>query len=348
MMREYKRFTRAERYKLEALLEADTDKKEIARILNKHISSIYREIKRGEYKKLDSATWEEKTSYSPDIAQDKFEANQREKGSGLKIGNDIEFANFIEQTIIEKRYSPDAALAEAKKKGFNMTICVKTLYSYIDKGIFLNLTNKHLPVKRNQGRKNNKVRVQKRANAGTSIELRDEKILEREEFGNWEMDTVVGKRGKSKKSLLVLTERRTRNELIFLLEEHKAVNVVEVLDFLELKYGNRFSTLFKSITVDNGTEFSYFEEMQKSKLFDGDRTKIYYCHPYSSYERGSNENCNKLIRRHIPKGMNFDNYTQKEINVIMEWINHYPRKIFGYSSASELYKNELELLGMAV
>lgn len=345
-MKGYKRFTRAERYKLEALLQAGVAKKEIAKILNKHISSIYREIKRGEYQKRDSATWKDITCYSPDIAQDKFDANQREKGVGLKIGNDIRYANFLEEIIINKKYSPDAALAEAKRQGFTMTICVKTLYSYIDKGIFLNLTNKDLPVKRNKSKKKKKVRVQKRANAGTSIEFRDEKILEREDFGNWEMDTVVGKRG-SKKSLLVLTERLTRNELIFLLEEHKAANVVEVLDLLELKYGSCFPTLFKSITVDNGTEFSSFKELQKSKLFDGDRTKIYYCHPYSSYERGSNENCNKLIRRHIPKGTNLNGYTQKEIDVIMEWINQYPRRLFGYSSASELYQQELKKLGLS-
>lgn len=346
-MKGYKRFTKAERYKLEALLQAGIKKQEIAKILNKHISSIYREIKRGEYKKLDSETWKEIPSYSPEISHSKYEANQREKGAGLKIGNDIEYANFIEHIIIEKRYSPDAALAEAKKHGFKMTICVKTLYSYISKGIFLNLTNKELPVKGKRKKKKKKVRVQKRAAAGTSIELRNEKILERTDFGNWEMDTVIGKRGKSKKSLLVLTERMTRYELIFLLNEHKAADVVNVLDFLELKYKNRFSELFKSITVDNGTEFSYFEEMQKSKLYECDRTKIYYCHPYSSYERGSNENCNKLIRRHIPKGINFDNHTQKEIDVIMEWINHYPRRLFDYSSAGELYQRELQQIGLA-
>lgn len=345
-MEGYKRFTRSDRCKLEGFLQAGISKKEIAKLLNKHISSIYREIKRGEYQRLDGATWLEETSYSSDIAQDKWEENLHAKGADLKIGNNIELANFLECIIMEEKYSPAAALAAAEKQGLQVTICVKTFYNYIDKGIFLHLTNKDLPVKGTQTRKNKKVRVQKRANAGTSIEQRDEKILEREEFGHWEMDTVVGKRN-SKKALLVLTERKTRDELLFLLEEHKAANVVKVLDSLELKYGEHFSSLFKTITVDNGSEFAYFEEMQKSKLHEGDRTKIFYCHPYSSWERGSNENGNRLVRRHIPKGTNFDHYSQKEIDVIMEWMNSYPRRLLEFFSSGELFEEELKQLGIA-
>lgn len=345
MREKFNQFTLAERFQLEVLLIAGHSVKDIANILGKHRSSIYREIKRGEFMKRDSATWLDVKCYSPELAEEKYRKILKEKGAGLKIGNDIELAVFLENIIIEEKYSPEAALAVAKKKNFKTSICTKTLYSYIDKGIFLQLTNKNLPVKREK-RDYKKVKVQKRANAGESIEKRDIEVLKREEFGHWEMDTVVGKKGVSKKSLLVLTERKTRKEIIFLLENHKAENVVSALDLLENKLGKIFTTIFKTITVDNGTEFSYYEDMKKSKLFDGDRTKIYYCHPYSSYERGSNENQNKLIRRHIPKGIDFDKYTQKEIDVIMEWINRYPRRLFGYSSASELYQNELELLGI--
>ena len=113
-------------------------------------------------------------------------------------------------------------------------ICTTTLYSYIDKGIFLHLTNKNLPVKKNKKRTYKKVKkTQARASAGESIEKRPEEIETREEFGHWEMDTVKGKRGKSKNSLLVLTERKTRDEIVMKLPEHTAAAVVNALDVIE-------------------------------------------------------------------------------------------------------------------
>ena len=156
------------------------------------------------------------------------------------------------------------------------------------------------------------------------------------------MDTVVGARGVSKKSLLVLTERKTRKEIIFLLKEHTSAAVVKALDRLERKLGKKFREIFKSITVDNGSEFADWEGMERSKRSKKKRTKIYYCHPYSSWERGSNENQNKLVRRHIPKGVNFDDKTQGDVDDIAEWINNYPRRLHEYKTAEELYNKELE------
>ena len=137
------------------------------------------------------------------------------------------------------------------------------------------------------------------------IEKRPVEIAERNTFGHWEMDSVVGARGVSKKALLVLTERKTRKEIIFLLKDHTSAAVVKALDRLERKLGKKFREIFKSITVDNGSEFADWEGMERSRRSKKKRTKIYYCHPYSSWERGSNENQNKLVRRHIPKGRKF-------------------------------------------
>jgi len=153
--------------------------------------------------------------------------------------------------------------------------------------------------------------------------------------------TVIGKRGKSKHSLLVLTERKTRKEIIHLLEEHTARAVVDKLDLMERRMGDMFYKIFKSITVDNGTEFSYFSEMERSALNDKLRTKLFYCHPYSSYERGTNENTNKMIRRHIPKSTNFDDKTDEDIQFIEDWINNYPRRMHGFCSANDLYNQEI-------
>lgn len=236
-------------------------------------------------------------------------------------------------------------LGEIKKKGleFETTITKTTLYSYIDKGIFISLTNKALPVKGRRTKKNKKVnrKKQARAAAGESIEKRPDDIDTREEFGHWEMDTVVGKRGESKHSLLVLTERKTRDEIVMKIPEHTAAQVVESLNSIEKEWGDLFPKVFKTITVDNGTEFADYDGIKKSVLKDDDRVKVYYCHPYSSYERGSNENQNKLVRRKKPKGTNFDDRTDEEIQNIQDWINNYPRGMFDYKTSAELFEEEL-------
>ena len=189
-------------------------------------------------------------------------------------------------------------------------------------------------------------RQQKRAAAGESIDKRPKEIDTREEFGNWEMDSVLGKRGKSKNTLLVLTERKTRNEIIFKLPDHTDEAVVAALDRLERKWGaDMFKRVFKTITVDNGSEFADAEGLQRSIINEGEkRTKVYYCHPYSSWERGTNEVTNKMIRRKIPKGTNFDDRTEEEVESIENWINGYPRKIHGYHSAGELFEEEVKQL----
>ena len=341
-MRTFKQLTFNDRLRIEVLLKAKHKPKEIAAILHVHISTVYREIKRGRFEALNSDLTTEE-GYSPDIAQEKKNANLAAKGADIKIGNEQKFADRIEEIIINDGYSPAAALAKIKEEGYNFTICVTTLYSYIDKGVFLNLTNKQLPVKRNEKKRVYRKTTQKRASKGESIENRPEEVDNREDFGHWEMDTVVGARGVSKKSLLVLTERKTRKEIIMLLKDHTAAAVVKALDKLERKLGKKFREIFKSITVDNGSEFADWEGMERSRRGKKKRTKIYYCHPYSSWERGSNENQNKLVRRHIPKGINFDDKTQHDIDNITEWINNYPRRIFGYKTSEQLYNEEMKI-----
>ena len=342
--------TRADRIKIEALLKEGLSKAKIAKHLGVHRSTIYNELKRGEYEHRNS-DWTTEIRYSPDIAQEKAEENLKVRGTQLKIGNDIAYANYIEDKIVNEDYSPAAVLGELKAQGregeFNTTVCVATLYSYIDKGVFLKLTNKDLPVKKNKKRGYKKVRKQQaRAAAGDSIEKRPEEIDQREEFGHWEMDSVIGKRGVSKNVLLVLTERKTRDEIIFKLPDHTDEAVVAALDRLERRYGaDMFRQIFKTITVDNGSEFADVNGLERSILEEGEkRTHLYYCHPYSSWERGTNEVTNKMVRRKVPKGTNFDDKTDEEIEKIEGWINSYPRRIHGYRSAGELFTEELEKL----
>lgn len=268
------------------------------------------------------------------------------KGRSLKIGNDRKLAEYIENKIVDNRFSPEAALAEVARSGieFKTTISVRTLYRYIDNGIFLKLTNKDLPIKSKKKKHNKKIQVQKRAAAGESIENRPKEIEKREIFGHWEMDTVKGKRGVTKSCMLVLTERKTRDEIVIKLKDQGAASVVDALDRLERKWGDMFYKVFRSITVDNGVEFSDYEGMERSALKEEKRTFVFYCHPYSSWERGTNENNNRLIRRHIPKGVDFEDTTDEEIKYIETWINNYPRGIFDFKTSAELFDEELQKL----
>lgn len=345
----YRQLNWEDRVRLEALLLGGISKKEIAGILRCHISTVYREIKKGSYEHRNS-DYTTEVRYSPEIAQQKYEAGLQNRGADLKIGSDFELANYIEDKIVNENYSPDAVIGELslpENEGkFETTICTKTVYNYIDKGVFLYLTNKELPVKRNWKRSYRSIKkIQKRTQAGESISDRPEEIDKREEFGHWEMDSVMGKQGESKNCLVVLTERMSRKECIFKVPDHTATSVVSVIDELEKEWGNDFQRVFKTITVDNGAEFSDCAGMEKSCLHpEMKRTKVYYCHPYSSWERGSNENLNKMIRRKIPKGTNFDSKTPEEIISIQEWMNHYPRRIFGYRTSEELFEQELDKL----
>lgn len=342
----FKHLSQNDRIKMETMLNSGHKVVEVAEYLHVHRSTIYREIKRGEYTHRNS-DYTEETRYSSDLGQKNHDWNAQGKGRNIKIGNDRPLAEYIEGKIIEDKYSPEAALAAAAENGieFTTSISVRTLYRYIDKGIFLKLTNKDLPVKGKRKKHNKRVKVQKRASAGESIENRPDEVKDREIFGHWEMDTVKGKQGVTKSCMLVLTERKTRDEIIVKLPDQKAASVVEAIDRLERKWGDMFTKVFRSITVDNGVEFSDYEGLERSVLHEGEkRTFAFYCHPYSSWERGSNENNNRLIRRHIPKGEDFDEKQDRDIEYIENWINNYPRGIFGFKTSAQLFEEEIRKL----
>ena len=262
-MRHYKTLTWNDRLQIEAWQKVGVSPRQMAAELHVHISTIYRELKRGQYEHLNS-DYTTEIRYSPDISEQKKQENLRAKGGGLKIGNDHDFAQFVEFMIGSEKYSPGAVLLEIQRRGivFKTSISKTTLYRYIDQGIFLTITNKNLPVKRNQKKGYKKVR-QKKAPRGTSIEKRPEEIAERVSFGHWEMDCVEGKK-KTKKTLLVLTERLTRREIIRLMPDKTAESVVKALDSLEREIGiKKFRKMFLSITVDNGGEFSDCEGIER-------------------------------------------------------------------------------------
>lgn len=337
--------TERQRYEIEAYLKAGLKPCKIAGLIGKCVKTVYNEINRGKCKQLTSDL-EEKEIYLADVSQRKYEENKLNKGAGLKIGNDIKLCQFLEKKIKEDHYSPYAALQFIKNNQleFKTSICTKTLYHYIDKGI-LNVSNKDLPMKSRRKKKNEKKTIALKNLKGTSIEKRPEEIMQRKEYGHWEMDTVVGgHKKKGKECLLVLSERMVREEIILKIPNRKMESVVASLNKMEKKLGSRqFRETFKTITCDNGVEFLDSEGMEKSVLTKINRTKVYFCHPFSSWERGTNENINRLIRRFIPKGEIMEDYSEEEIKYIQDWINNYPRKILGGLSSNQ-YKKELELV----
>ncbi len=350
--RTFKHLTKTDRLRIEKWQREGMKPKEIADKLRVHLSTVYRELKRGEYQRLDGETWEMVSAYSPDIAEERYQANLREKGPELKIGKDHALANYIEETIIKRDCSPAAVLGYAMLEGraFKTSVSVATIYSYIKKGLFLRITQVDLP--RRGKRKNSYKKVQKkeptRAPAGESIEKRPAEVNSREQFGHWEMDTVYSAKTSSKKALLVLTERKTRWEIIIMIPNRKAETVVKALDALERRYGAvNFRKIFRSITVDNGSEFAMSDGIERSVINKTmPRTKVYFCHPYSSWERGSNENQNLMIRRKHPKGTDFAKVTKAEIEATAQWINNYPRRILGYMSSEILFKQCLREIGL--
>ncbi len=274
--------------------------------------------------------------YSPEIAEARYRENLAAKGGELKIGSDHELAAFIEKKIGEEGYSPAAVVGEIKRLGltFKTEISEKTIYNYIDKGIFFGISRESLPEK-------GKRKKSARAPQGESIERRDPEIDERKTFGHWEGDCVCGKK-KTKEALFVLSERLTRQEIIMKIPDQTAASVVAALNKLERRYGKRFSKIFKSITFDNGSEFSDCAGIEKSIYGKNrKRTKVYYCHPYSAFERGTNENINRMIRRFLPKGTDFRKVTAAYILRVQTWINNYPREILGFASSNDLFSAHL-------
>ena len=147
--------------------------------------------------------------------------------------------------------------------------------------------------------------------------------LERTEYGHWEMDSVVGSRKRGSAALLVLSERKSREEIILKMKDKSQKSVISKLNKLERKYKKDFKRKFKTITVDNGAEFLNHEMMESSVRNKEKRTEIYYAHPYSSWERGTNENTNKLIRRFIPKGVDMGKKNEENKKMYEEGMIEY-------------------------
>ena len=322
-------------YQIEALLKEKLKPKEIAGRLGTHYTTIYKEIRRGTVILRDT-NWMDRPAYCADVSQRLRQEAGARKGRREKIGNDYETMRFIEDKILNEKFSPDAVAMELKKDGTKTRLCTQTIYRYVHTGAFENLDDSCLPYKAKGQRKPPEPRRPSLKMLGAkSIEDRPEEAEERAEYGHWEIDTVVSGKGedgkmKSTACILVLTERSEREQINVKIPDRKKETVYDEIEKLWRGYGaEAYREKFKSFTADNGVEFSAWKKIEKLG------SPIYYCHPFCSSERGSNEAQNKLIRRWIPKGSNIGDYSGEFISWIAEWINSYPRRLFGGLSTNE-------------
>lgn len=335
--RKYKHISYVERTMIERWFNKEgLSKKEIAKRLDKSERTIRREINRGLTINLTSEL-EVINIYSADIVYDEYKLHLEAKGQELKIGSNIKLVKKIEKMIKEEKKSPEVIAFELKKEGL-IEISARTIRNYIYDGKVFDLTEEDMIYNKKHKSKNKERRIAKHTPPDKSIENRPKEANDRSEYGHWEGDLVIGKRKKGY-VLLAFTERMTREEIIIKIKGKNNEYVVKAINGLERKFGQRFYTKFKTITFDNGIEFMDYAKIEKSCIRKGKRTNVYYAHPYCSGERGSNENNNRMIRRWIPKGTTIDTVSNEFIKQIEDWINNYPRAMFGYKSSNMLLLN---------
>lgn len=288
----------------------------IAELLGRHVTTIYDELKKGAYQHRNS-DWSETRKYSARIGQDYHDYQQTAKGIFEKAT--IEMIETYRSVIVDGQRTVRAAAGEIKRAG-KPCVSYTTLYRYVKNGYIDGVTLMDIKPSKRKYRK-----TAKRAPAGVSIEKRPEEINRRKTFGHWEMDCVIGRAKGKDETMLVLSERLTRFEIVWKMQTKHASSVVKSLKLITKKFGK----IFKTITVDNGSEFADYHGI---KRYTGE---VYYCHPYTSCERGTNENINRMIRWRYPKGTSFKKITNKACQELADWINNYPRSIFGFGTAQE-------------
>lgn len=340
--------TYEERFYIEKALKNGTTPTTIADALGKHFTTIYKEIKKGTVTLLNHDLTTRK-EYSAQAAQYTTEKRGHAKGIMYKLADDRPLLDRIAYLIKEKHYSPYAVLQTIRKETPEaLTMCEATLYKYIHLGIIPNVTDKDLYIKPNKKKKKEKgteERPSYHKPPEKSIIYRPVGAAARKEYGHWEIDTVYsGQCCRSKTALLVLTERKTLEEYYISMADRTLKSVISALDSLEKQLGKKaFRKKFLTLTADNGSEFGDGSLMERSALDpDSKRTEVFFCHPYSSWERGQNENQNRFVRRWVRKGGDLSAYTPQEWEAITEWVNNYPRRKYGGLSVNE-YKRSLGL-----
>ena len=309
-MKPYTQLTQEQRYQISALLKGNHTQSEIATILEVHKSTISRELQRNRGQR----------GYRPKQAQ-QFAASRRSKAKPRISA----FTWMLVETMIKKDYSPEQASERLRLK-YDIRISHEWIYQYLlkDKHAGGNL-HEHL-----RCQKRRKKRYGSHDRRGTlknrvSIEQRPAIVEERERLGDWEVDTIIGK--GHKQAIVSLVDRVSRMTLLKKVDRRTAPAVADtVIDLLK-------SVPVRSLTItaDNGKEFAEHERIVKET-----NAAVYFAHPYASWERGTNENTNGLVRQYFPKRSSFEHLTDHDMAFVMGRLNNRPRKCLGFLTPIEV------------
>lgn len=305
--------TSRERYQIWSLKESGKNKSQIAKAIKRHRSSISRELKRNK----------SPGGYDPEKAQ--LKAQKRKKTAHKRKTFTKEMQTFIKEKI-EADWSPEQIEGYCKKQEISM-VSDQRIYEFIraDKKQNGSLY-KHLRHAKKKRKKYGASDFRGQIKDRRSIDERPEIVGRKIRFGDWEADTIIGNNHKG--CALTLVERKTKIALIVNTGNKKAKSITTAI----IEALNPFKDLCHTITFDNGKEFANHKEIEQ-KL----NVKTYFAHPYSSYERGLNENTNGLIRQYIPKKTDFRNLPDYVFEDIVRNLNTRPRKTLGFASPVEAF-----------
>lgn len=310
----------------------------IAKELGCASNTVRNEMRRGTVEQIKQG--KKINVYIADSGQNQYEKHRRNSVKKYSRLLCWDFIAYVVDKMKSEDWSPDACFGNAVLNRLfkrSEMVCTKTIYNYIDMEL-LAIKNMDLPMKLRRNTKQKRVRQNKKK-LGRSIEERCESINNREEFGDWEIDTVIGSKTKGDEVLMTIAERKTRHFIIRKIADKTAPSVMEAIKSIQEEFGDSFDKVFKTITSDNGSEFAELAALEKECA-----TMIYFTHPYTSCEKGTNERHNGLIRRFIPKGHRIDEYTADEVEFVEEWCNNLPRKILGYHTPYELFEKYLDAI----
>lgn len=346
--KQYHHLTKDDRVKIETLISLKDSKGKrlysntyIANEIGVDKATISRELRNRIKSKISVMTGKVKNKpYNAIDAQNDYKYNRAMSKAEYKLEKYPKMKKFIEDKILNDKWAPDVIVGYMKKhnyfkrKGFS-SITMQTIYNAIRYNIIDVKVDHMRRMKYNPKYEYNETPEVKESKRDYTIEKRDKEIDKRLVFGHFELDTVLGKRDGVHECLMTITERKTRYEMIFKLSSKSADEVIHKFNQIKDFMKKNFYKVFKTITTDNGTEFSGFKEIIKDT-----KAKIYFCHPYCSGEKGSNERNNEIIRYFIPKSTLIENYSYEDINNIANWMNNYPRKILDYKTPLEALLEE--------
>jgi IS30 family transposase len=319
-MRTYTQLTQEQRYQIYSLMKARHNQSEIAQLINVHKSTISRELRRNRGMK----------GYRPKQAH-QFSLNRRKK---TKCRIKASTWTLIE-TSLRKEWSPEQ-VSGWLKENYGLQISHEWIYQHIlmDKQAGGDLHH-HLRCQKKRRKRYGSYDRRGRLKNRVSIDERPVIVDTRQRLGDWEVDTIIGKGHRH--AIVSLTERKARLALLRKVERKTAQAVADAVIELLKTLPVRIHT----ITADNGKEFADHERIARDL-----RTNVYFAHPYSSWERATNENLNGLVRQYFPKKHNFATITKTEIEFVMERLNNRPRKCLGFKTPNQIFFNRLPFVAL--